>query len=88
MKNYRIEFKRSVLKELRSIPQSILRLIQKSIESLGTNPLPEGCQKIRGYDHHYRIRVGRYRIIYAVKTKVRIITIIKVGHRKDVYRSL
>ena len=85
---YAIVIKRSVLKDIRRIPASILRSIQAKIEALAENPFPTGMETIQGYDHHYRIRIGNYRIIYEVATTIRIITIIRIGHRKNVYDKL
>jgi mRNA interferase RelE/StbE len=87
-KPYAIVLKRSVLKDIRRIPKNILRSIQDRIGALATTPLPPGAEPIEGYAHHYRIRIGRYRVVYEVATAIRIITIVKIGHRKDVYRKL
>ena len=85
---YTIRFLRSFNKDIRRIPSMMIERIKNSIESLRTNPMPEGCKPIRGYEGHYRIRVGQYRIVYEIASTIRIITIVKVGHRKDVYRNL
>jgi mRNA interferase RelE/StbE len=83
---YRIELKNSVLKDIRRIPQGMLLRIREAIESLAENPLPTKSKKIQGYDDYYRIRIGQYRVVYHIGKKIRIITIIKIGHRKDVYK--
>lgn len=88
MKPYRIELKRSVLKDIRRFPESVLRRLREAIENLRGNPFPAKHEKIRGYEDHHRIRVGEYRIVYHVATKTAVITIIKMKHRKDVYRQL
>ncbi len=85
---YKIVFKRSVLKDIRSLPQSILQSIQQRILALSDNPIPSGAEPIAGYKNFYRIRIGTYRIVYEVSVTIRIITIVKIGHRKDVYRNL
>lgn len=85
---YEIVVKKSVLKDIRRIPRSVLQGIQERIAALADNPFPHGAEPMEGYDHHYRIRFGQYRIVYEVAATVRIITIIRVGHRKDVYRKL
>ncbi len=87
-KPYAILLKRSVLKDIRRIPRSILQGIQERIASLADDPFPPGAQPIEGYDHYYRIRIGHYRVIYEVAAVVRIITVIRIGHRKDIYRKL
>lgn len=83
---YSIIFKQSVLKDLRKIPEQFRRNIWSTIDDLKNNPTPDGCIQIQGYEDFYRIRIGKYRIIYEVAKKVCIITVIKVGHRKDVYK--
>lgn len=85
---YDIVVKQSVLKDIRRIPQSILGKLKEKIAALAHEPFPPGAEPIQGYGHHYRIRLGNYRIIYQVATTIRIITIVKVGHRKDVYKAL
>ena len=85
---YRIVLKKSVLKDIRKIPAVILRRIQEEIVSLAENPFPNGVESIQGYARHYRIRIGNYRVVYEVATQVRIITIIRIGHRQKVYREL
>jgi len=87
MREYRIEFKQGALKALRVMPEIIYRNIQEAILSLGAEPFPHGYEKMRGAGY-YRIRVGRYRVLYHVSTKVRVIIIIRVLHRKDVYKNL
>jgi len=57
-----------------------------AIAALATNPRPGGCQKISGADHLFRIRVGVFRVIYEVIDRRLTITVIRVGHRRDVYR--
>ena len=88
MAKYKIEFKKSVLKEIRRIPNAMLRRIHEAIYELRENPTPHGCTNVRGYEDHYRIRIGQYRVIYRVASKIQIITVIKIGHRGDVYRRM
>lgn len=85
MGNYEILFKKSVEKDIKSIPRADLQLIFQRIEDLRSNPRPAGCEKLTRYGF-YRIRQGAYRIIYHIEDNQLIITVIKVGHRKDVYR--
>lgn len=87
-KIYEVVLKRSALKDLRRIPKSIARSIEDRFEALAQNPFPPGMEPIGGYDNYYRIRLGNYRIVYEVSTIVRIVTVVRIGHRKDVYRSL
>ena len=84
MAKYKIEIKKSAIKELESIPSNDLKRILAKIESLSEDPRPIGCIKLSG-DDRYRIRQGNYRILYTIENKILTIFIVKVGHRKDVY---
>ncbi len=85
MAGYKIFFKKSVWKDFKSIPAADLKIILKGIESLGEDPYRQGCKKLSGQER-YRFRQGRYRIIYSIQDKELTIWVVKVGHRKDVYR--
>ncbi len=82
---YEIFFKKSVWKDLKTIPDKDLKKILKCIDSLSDNPRQPGCKKLSGQEK-YRFRQGRYRIIYSVQDEELTIWIVKVGHRKNVYR--
>lgn len=83
---YRIVVKESVLRDIRRLPQLVVQRLYEHIAALANEPIPSGAEKIHGYNHYYRIRVGAYRVIYEVGRSIRIITIIRIGHRKDVYK--
>ena len=85
MAEYKIFFKKSVWKDLQPIPKTDLKKILKVIESLSKDPSPSGCQKLSGQER-YRLRQGQYRIIYSIQDDEISVWIVKVGHRKDVYR--
>ena len=85
MASYRILFKQSVAKDLRSIPKKDVQRVLRRIDSLADEPRPVGVEKLSG-DEKYRIRQGNYRILYAIDDDVITVTIVKVGHRRDVYR--
>lgn len=78
----------SVKKDIRKIPKKMLELIFDAIKKLEQEPFPSGATPIEGYKNHYRIRIGNYRVVYEVGVKIRIITIVRIRHRKDVYRGL
>ena len=82
---YKILFKKSVWKDFESIPKKDLKKILERIESLGEDPRPPGCQKLSGQER-YRLRQGRYRIVYSIQDMERSVWVVKVGHRKDIYR--
>jgi mRNA interferase RelE/StbE len=83
---YKIEFKKSALKELKKLPRKEQISILSAIKKLAENPIPVGYKKMVGSESTYRIRVGNYRIIYNIYKKELFIEIIRVGHRKDIYR--
>ena len=85
MAKYKITIKKSAAKELEGIPKKDLRKIVKRIQSLAQNPMPYGSQKLSAHAR-FRIRQGDYRIVYSVSDKNSIIDIIKVGHRREIYR--
>lgn len=85
---YSIEFRPAVLKTLKRFPKRDLVRIKKKIEELGQN-LPEpNTTKMKGNNSFHRVRIGDYRIIYEIHDDRVVILIVKVGHRKDVYKGL
>jgi len=87
MASYRLEWRKSTKKDLRDIPSRDIQKIIAAVEALADNPYPSGSKKLSGSKHAYRIRVGDYRIIYDVFSEILIIEVIRVGHRKDIYRD-
>lgn len=89
MADYSLLIKPSAAKELEAISEkaTLSRLIEK-IKSLAAQlrPLPLGSEKLAGRSNSYRIRQGNYRVIYSVDDQSRVVDVIKVGHRRDVYR--
>jgi mRNA interferase RelE/StbE len=85
MTAYIIEFKQSAKKELAQLPDWIAEKVLDRIKALAGNPRPDGCKKLTGSTHSYRIRINDYRVVYSITDKHLIIQIIKIGHRKDVY---
>lgn len=86
--SYLIGFKPSALRQLRKLNRENQSLLIAAIESLSENPRPDGCKKLKGQTNLYRIRVAHiYRIVYEVKDKQLVITILKVGNRRDIYRQ-
>lgn len=85
MASFEIFFKESVWKDLKKIPKKDVQKILKKIESLGDDPRPCGCEKLTGQER-YRIRQGRYRILYSIQDIELTVWLVKVGHRSDVYR--
>ena len=84
----RVEWKKSTKKDLRKLPVLEANRIIAAVGRLVEQPFPAGVEKLAGSEHAYRIRVGDYRVIYEVVTKLNLIEVQRVRHRKDVYRKL
>ncbi|MDQ3907072.1 MAG: type II toxin-antitoxin system RelE/ParE family toxin [Acidobacteriota bacterium] len=87
MNRFTIEWKRSAVKELRQLPKEIVARILEAVEGLRADPFPAGSRKLSGAEHTYRIREGSYRVIYSVVASRLVVEVIRIGHRKDVYRK-
>jgi mRNA interferase RelE/StbE len=85
MAAYNIFFKKSVEKDFKTIPKKDLNRILDRIKILAEDPRPSGSEKLTGQER-YRVRQGLYRIVYSIQDNELTIWVIKVGHRKDVYR--
>jgi mRNA interferase RelE/StbE len=85
MENFEVIFKQSVAKDLRQIPKKDIARILKRIEALRFEPRPQGVEKLSGQEK-YRIRQGVYRILYEIRNNELIVVVVKIGHRRDVYR--
>lgn len=85
MASYRLLFKQSVAKDLRNLPKQDIKRILERIDALAADPRPPGCEKLTGKER-YRVRQGKYRIIYSVKDHTLTVMVVRIGHRRDVYR--
>ena len=85
MDSYRIEWKRSAIKELKYLPKEVVVRIVRAVGQLTENPFPAGVKKLVGSERTYRIRERSYRVVYTFAPSALVIEIIRVGHRKDVY---
>jgi mRNA interferase RelE/StbE len=85
MPEYSITFARSARKELESLPNSLIIRIFSKIESLNTEPRPDGCRKLQGFTNLWRIRIGDYRVIFSIDDKAKLVDIIAVRHRSEAY---
>ena len=86
MGSYKLALKQSVAKDLRSISNEDVARILRRVEMLAADPHPAGSEKLSGKDR-YRLRQGVYRILYSVDKKQMTVLVVKVGHRRDVYRN-
>jgi mRNA interferase RelE/StbE len=84
--NYELVIKQSAAKELEEVPRKNRRQIARRITSLAGNPRPHGCEKLSGQEK-YRLRHGDYRVLYEIDDTARRATIVKIAHRRDVYRK-
>jgi len=83
---YRIVFTNSAAKEFRGLSKQLQQRIRLAIDGLQENPRPDGVKKLSGHNDLYRIRVGQYRVVYEIDDEVRVLTVTRVRHRRDVYR--
>ncbi len=85
MASYSLRFRKSVRRDLRPIPAHDVRRILKRIEALTVDPRSPGSEKLSGQER-YRVRQGNYRILYEIIDDDLVVTIVKIGHRRHVYR--
>jgi len=86
MGTYRIEWKKSALRELKRIDRQVIPRIVAAVDSLSSDPLSSGIRKLYGSQRTYRLRVGDYRVVYELYESRLIVEIVRVRHRKDAYR--
>ena len=86
MGRYKVVFRRSVAKDLQGIPNRGVRRILATIASLSEEPRAAGAEKLSGQER-YRVRQGDYRIIYEIHDDAVVVIVVKVGHRREVYRG-
>lgn len=88
MASYSVFLKRSAARELEEIGQDAdRRRVVERIQALAEDPRPPGCERLAGRQDRLRIRQGHYRVVYGIDDEERSVTVVKIGHRKDVYRS-
>ena len=85
MGGYKIYFKKSVEKDLAQIPAKEIHKIMRRIDLLCDDPRAPGCEKITG-QNRYRLRQGRYRILYSIEDQALTVIVVKIAHRKEAYR--
>lgn len=85
MGKYSVLIKPTVEKQLDDVPKKILRQILSRISNLAENPRPSGSEKLSRQER-YRVRQGDYRIIYGIDDRSRVVEVVKVGHRREIYR--
>jgi mRNA interferase RelE/StbE len=84
---YRLVVKPSAAKELDAVePKKLRQRLVGAIEELASNPRPAGCEKLTGSADLYRIRQGDYRAVYSIDDRGSVVRVLKIGHRREVYR--
>jgi mRNA interferase RelE/StbE len=85
---YSVEFTSSAAKALKKLHASLADRVIAAIEILADQPRPSGSKKLSGEDNLYRIRTGDYRIVYQIQDKQLVVLIVRIGHRRDIYRDM
>ena len=83
---YAIEFAPSAKRELHKLPRDLQLKLNQRIDSLSIEPRPRGSKKLKGATELWRIRVGDYRVVYEVRDKILVVLVVRVAHRREVYR--
>lgn len=83
---YRIEITPAAERDLKSLPKDVLKRVDAKILALADNPRPPGSKLLRGEERFCRVRVGDYRIIYQIEDDRSVILVVKIRHRREVYR--
>lgn len=86
MDSYRVALVATAEKELQQLPQREISRIVPRLEQLASNPRPTGCKKLKGGEKEWRIRVGSYRVVYAIDDEGKSVEVTRIAHRRDVYR--
>lgn len=85
MLRYALDIKQSAQKELDALDDTLFARLDRTILALADNPRPAGCKKLKGYKDQWRVRVGDYRVIYAIDAATKTVTVTHVAHRREVY---
>lgn len=88
LRRYRIEFAPAADRDFRALAEDVRRRLRPRIDALAENPRPHGVETLEGEKSLHRIRVGDYRIIYQIRDDVLMVLVVRLGHRRDVYRKL
>ena len=83
-----IVFKPAALRDLRKLPEEVRRRVAARIDTLASDPRPHGAEALQGEPDLYRIRIGEYRIIYQLEMKALVVLVVRIGHRREVYRTV
>lgn len=87
MESYKVTLKPSVEKDFRSLPKTVLARVLSAIENLAKEPFPNKITKLEGTERTYRIRIGDYRVVYEIEKTDKVIVVLYVRHRREIYRN-
>jgi mRNA interferase RelE/StbE len=85
---YRVEFSTAAERQFKGLPRSVQARVTSRVDRLAEDPRPPGSKRLSGSQDLYRIRIGDYRVIYAIEHEVLLVLVLKIGHRREVYRRL
>ena len=85
MGKYSVEIKPAARKELEALSDPVLARVIRKLESLADVPRPAGCKKLKGYKDMWRIRIGDWRVVYLIDETVKLVSIMRIAHRREVY---
>jgi mRNA interferase RelE/StbE len=85
---YRVEFSKAAERQFKGLPRPVRARLTSRVDRLAEDPRPPGSKRLSGAQDLYRIRMGDYRVIYAIRHEVLLVLVMKVGHRREVYRRL
>jgi mRNA interferase RelE/StbE len=83
--DYVVEIKLSARKELDALPDRVLSRVIRKMDSLGQQPRPSGCKKLKGYKDQWRLRVGDWRVVYIIDDATKLVSVTRIAHRRDIY---
>ena len=86
-RRYTVTFAPATDRQLGKLPENVQRRIVRAVESMEDDPRPSGAVKLAGEDNLWRIRVGTYRVVYTIDDERLVVLVVRVAHRKDVYRG-
>ncbi|HEX2295491.1 MAG TPA: type II toxin-antitoxin system RelE/ParE family toxin [Actinomycetota bacterium] len=88
MAEYQVELTHKAVKQFLELGATVQERIRARIDALADDPRPHRCEKLEGMKSSYRIRVGDYRIVYAVSDELRTVEVVRIANRRDVYKRL
>ena len=84
---YEIQFLPAAKRQIRKLNKPLQNLIIRKTDQLAVNPRPRSSEKLRGKENIFRLKVGKYRVIYTIKNRELLVLVIKIGHRREIYRD-